>query len=249
MLCYEPEGGAMSIWEHLVFWVILYPSGIALALFLRFSRKVHISGWERFPHNKGGILLTPNHPSLFEPMLMVALFHKGYLRHPLKLGPYSVADKNNFTENAFWKHFKGKLIEVDRSDKSDEETKRRNLESVVRGIGILKDGGNIIIFGEGGRTPGGQEFLYSKTGKHRIRRFARGTALMAVRAKPRVVPVWVSIDWGKCIFRINRMWSLWQMNSIHITIGTPFQVEKGMTDASITERIERELLELADSSN
>ena len=241
----------MNILEPLVFWSVTYPVGIVMAGLLLFAYKVglmEIKGWENFPHGEGGILLTPNHPSLLEPVIMVALFYKAYLRHPRLLGPYTLADSKNYTDKWRYALLGSKILPINRSRKINLEASRNNLKTLSRSSEILINGGNVIIFGEGGRTGSSKNFLIGLKG-NKIRPFVQGPAVIALRAKPRIVPVWISIDWFKGFKFGKKIYLCTLPTKIRLSIGKPMVVEEGETIDGLNKRMELTLLSLADKAS
>lgn len=235
--------------EAVVFWAMTYPVGMLLALMLvlgRISRIIKVSGWNNIPQNDGGVLLLPNHPSLLEPILMIALFFPGYLRHPRRLGPFTMADKKNYTHKWYYAPVRSKLLTIHRSKELSKEAAKTNAETLTRAIEILKGGGRIILFGEGGRTPTGEIFLRSRSGKL-MRPFIDGAAIIALRSKATPIPVWVEIEWifG---FQFTESWWLGVPKSIRITIGKPIVIEGRKKIQEVTEIIQAAIFEVADEA-
>ncbi len=161
---------------------------------------LEIKGLENFPKQKGKIYLASNHPYKGEHFILNGLFWlKQYIIRP-KLGPWSIAAKENYGDRWFTPFIEGRLILAERGGK-DVESQRIALSK-------LEAGGNLIGFPEGGRTPKGtgemptgdsepkvegKHFLTSKTGR-KIRCLKNGAARYATEV-PGVVTVIVWFEY------------------------------------------------------
>jgi 1-acyl-sn-glycerol-3-phosphate acyltransferase len=108
-------------------------------------------------------------------------------------------------------------------------------------VSVLRDGGRIIVFPEGGRTCYQQERLVSRGGK-RLGRLTKSVALLVKKADL-VLPVWVDgaetvLPNGKFPFP-----HFWQ-GRVVVKIGEPFKMEGEAAEE--TKRLESVLLGLAD---
>ncbi len=210
-----------------VFYLFTYPVGIvigAIFWFLRFIGIVQIKGWEKFPRQRGKVLLVSNHPSLVEPILLIGMFFHQYIFHP-KSGPYTLADRKNYYDN--WKFWlmRPRLIPVDRSKTKGDAS---SLLSAKRAI---EQGSNIIMFPEGGRTWKGHPLIRTKQGKF-LRPLKTGFAVLAGEPGVVTLPIWVEFGVYEC----------------HINIGKG-QKWSGIDREEIVRKTEETLLSLADATN
>ena len=239
-----PEGNVLV--ESLVFWTMTYPAGMLLVfLVLDFvlDGLIEIRGWDKFPHGEGGVLLVPNHPSLLEPFIMIALFIWAMLINPRKFGPYTVADDNNFVNSPLCWVVKSRLLPINRAKEKTPEATRQNALTVLRGAEILNNGGNVIIFGEGGRTFKAENILTSDKGCQ-MGRLDNGVAVLILRGKPKTVPIWIDIAWlwkvrvGKKTYRFPK--------KIKVNIGESIRFEKGVRGNEMLDTLQIALLKLGD---
>ena len=230
--------------------LVIYPFGILLALVfltLRATKYVKVFHWERFPHFKEKTILVANHPSMFDPFLVAAMFFKAYLISPTKHGPLLVSDKSIFYDSWYWFWLRPFLIPVNRKDK------RSGAASFIMIKNALEQGRVVIIFPEGGRTFRGDKFLYSKKGKF-IRILEEGVALLVRKTGATVVPVWIE---GTEKFLPNSDhklftgFKLFLKKSMHVKIGNPLyftnpEPQAVPSRAEIIQTIANALLQLAD---
>ncbi len=227
--------------------IFVFLVGTVLAAASAIGEKVgwiRVHGWNNFPHNTGGIELVSSHPSLIDWLIVIPLFRKGYIRHPIKLGPSTFAEVGNY-RGFFYKLCKLKIIYVDRSGK--QEVQEANEKSLAQGTETLAHGGNIIIFGGGGREGSVKTgHLESLRGK-KIRPCKRGAAQMAVDAGATVLCTWLEIEW---LFGLQVTKTVWLgiPKVIWITIGEPF-IAKNQTIGEVRSRINKTQLKLADATN
>jgi 1-acyl-sn-glycerol-3-phosphate acyltransferase len=82
---------------------------------------------------------------------------------------------------------------------------------------------NLILFPEGGRTAKGDEFVYSASGSHRVRRFKEGIGQLVARTGCATLPVWVegsdkALPIGSAIPRVQ--------HRVTLRVGTVQQYER-----------------------
>ena len=235
-----------SLLDKIVLLGTVYTIGILMGLLLyllKFLGTIKISGWEKFPHGRGNLIVISNHPSLLEPILVPALFFKDYIFHPFKLSPWSTPDKTNYYDRWYWFWLRPRAIPIDRTDK------RAELKAFFKMKKILSSGGRIVFFPEGGRTFKGNDFFYSQKGK-RIRTLKEGAGLLIAKTKALILPIWVegtdqvlpnSPDPEKLYYTFPRIWK-----KITIKIGDPLKFEEGNQKEEITQKLVTTLLKLAD---
>ena len=171
----------------LLFWLVSYPTAIFVGLLviaLRLTGWLKINGLENLPKYQKSVLLVSNHPSLWEPIILVGLFFPQYLFHPVKQGPWSTPDQQNYTDKWYWGIFRSRFISVPRG------RRRGELRALIEIIKVLRMGGNVILFPEGGRTSRGEHFVYSASLKY-MRELKNGVGRIICRTNCTVVPVWI----------------------------------------------------------
>ena len=223
--------------------LVYYTAGLFLGvmfLILRLLRRIKVVHSERLPHWQKNMLIVSNHPSLIETILLPNLLLVENLLHPLRFLPISTPDKKNFYDpwQFFW--LRPVSIPVDRDNSSSRDTLKAMLE-------VLQSGKRLILFAEGGRTFKGKDFVSSAHGR-RLRKLVNGAGLLASRARPMVLPIWVEGVEHKSFnnfFLLLGLWGFWRYRMI-IKIGQPFFVDEGLGAKDATRLIEQELLKLAD---
>jgi len=215
-----------------VFLLFTYPAGLLIGGvlgLLRVAGFLEIKGWENFPRQKGKILLVSNHPYKGEQFLLTGLFLGQYLLRPLKYGPYTIADAKNYYNNPLWWFLRPRLIPVDRT-RGDG----RNPRSLLVARKILKSGGNVITFPEGGRTNKKGEIQLVSRGGNKIRQLKGGFSILAAEIGVITVPVW-------CKF--------YSWKRIKFTIGEPICfVGKPREEKEVVSKMKDILLKLADAN-
>lgn len=226
---------------------ITYPCAIIMGILFhlfRLCKRIRVLHSERFPRWERKIILVSNHPSLLEPFLLPALFFREYLFHPLRYGPWSTPDRKNFYDRWYWFWIRARSIPVDREDE------REGLRSFFQMKEIVKSGGIVILFPEGGRTFKGENFLYSQGGK-RIRIFKDGLGWLVLKTGALVLPVWVEgtdevlpNDPDKLFTRLR----FGDRIIITIKIGQPLRLQglPAVKREQATQMIANALLKLAD---
>jgi len=232
-----------KIMDKIALLAAIYTIGVligCLFYLLKSFGRIRILHWERFPRKQGNLLVASNHPSLLEPILLLALFFREYFFHPFKLTPWSIPDKKNYYDPWYWYWSRPRVIPVDRNNKREE------LKAFFKMKKVLTSGGRIVFFPEGGRTFKGEEFFYSKKGK-RIRTLKEGAGLLVAKTQATVLPIWVegtdevlpnSPD--KLYYCFPKFWK-----KITIKIGEPLNFEKASQE-EITQKLVTALLKLAD---
>lgn len=215
--------------NFVVFSLFTYPVGVLIGLvfwLLRFFGVLEVKGWQNFPHWRSRVIVTSNHPSLVEPILLVGLFFHQYIFRPFKYGPWTLADKKNYYDK--YPLLQPRLIPVDRRERKGDS------KSLLTAKHILKAGGNLIMFPEGGRTAKGHSFLMSKGGKQIRTPLKKGFVSLATEPGAVLLPVW---------FEYNRWYNM------RLTIGEPTVFTDGTPRNEVVERTEDILLNLADQTD
>jgi 1-acyl-sn-glycerol-3-phosphate acyltransferase len=182
----------------------------------RFIGWIRIRGSKNFPQNQNSVLLVSNHPSLWEPIILTGLFFPQYVFHPIRRIPWGTPDQHNYTDKWYWAIFSARMISVPRGKRRGE------LRALVDFIKVLRTGGSVVLFAEGGRTAKGDHFLYSRSGK-RMRELKHGVGRVVCRSSCLLFPVW--IDGAEKVLPIGtwfpRVW-----RGMTITFGEPIHRER-----------------------
>jgi len=245
-------GGIMrrSRWNKfifgMVFWTLTYPFGILLGVLfhlLRILKILRIRNLEYFPYFQKKLVLVSNHASLWDPIILVGLFFKQYFFHPIRFCPWSTPDKGNYFDKWYWFFARPRFIPVPREEVHRVRTVMRSLVKIIR---VLRNGGIVIFFPEGGRTFKGKTFLFSKKKKKVLRTLRSGIGDIVCKTNATVVPVW--IEGAENVLPNNgaiipRLW-----RKVTITIGKSMDYNHGavLERKQITQEVSDALLQLAD---
>lgn len=211
--------------------------------FLKIFGTIRVLHGERFPHYQRRIILVSNHPSLVDPFVVAALFFPDYLFYPFGLIPWSTPDRKNFYDRWYFFWLRARSVPIDRTAK-----RTRLRETLLRMKRILDRRENLILFPEGGRTFKGECFLYSRTGKRRIRALKKGIGWLVAQTNALVVPIWLEGTERVLPNRLDKLFVLPRFGpGIKIKIGRPLRFENSQGKGKeITASIAKALLELAD---
>ena len=218
-----------------MFLLLIYTVGLitgTLFLILRLIGRIHIVGlhWLR-KNQKKGLILTANHPSYLEPFLLPLLFFPHFLIHPFRYFPWNTPDKKNFHEQWYFAWMRSlRWIAIDRS-----AYLQKNIGALRTMMTALRNGENLIIFPEGGRTFKRKEIAFSNNGKS-LGKLQEGVERIQSLAECPIVPVWIE---NTDIVLPDKKWipRFWRAKII-IRIGAP--VEKYITIQEL-EHMLREL--------
>jgi len=225
----------------------VYTIGVLMAFLLYLFRAlgiIRILHWERFPRRQGNLIVVSNHPSLVEPILILALFFRDYLVHPFKFSPWSTPDKINYYDKWYWFWLRPRTIPIDRSSVREELKAFFQMKKIVGSRGIL------VFFPEGGRTFKGKEFFHSEKKRKKLRLFKQGVGWLILRTNALVLPIWVDGTEeflpnlpNKLYHTFPRFWK-----KITIKIGEPLRFQKSEVNSreGITQKLITTLLNLAD---
>ena len=237
-----------NIVKHLTFLFITYPAAIILGLALlslRLCGRIKVLNYQRFPKWRRKMIVVSNHPSLLETILLPALFFRQYLVNPYRYAPWSTPDARNFYTKWYWFWARPRSVPILRQNGHSEARAIFQLKRILK-----EEKGIVIIFAEGGRTFRGTEFLYSKSGRKRIRTLKDGVSWLVVRTHALVLPVWVEGTENILPNHPTKLFAGLRLGQkAIIKIGEPirFRATRRLGYArEVSERIGEALLELAD---
>ena len=221
--------------NDIVFILFTYPFiGMFIGIFfwlLVAIRIVKIRGWENFPHFHKSVVMISNHQTLWDWFILIGLCFHQYVFHPFKFSPYTMADKNNYTNKRRYALVRSRLIPVDRENLSKVKGRMAITDAIEQSLvlakKVLEKGGWLIIWPEGGRTKSGNYWIRSKGGE--IRPLKSEFAVLASGTAALVLPIWINWSWLE----------------IKVTIGKPRSFT-GKPTKEIVVETEKVLLELAD---
>lgn len=181
-------GGKFEMREKLKLLFLVWTVGLLGGLIftaLRMTGRIRISGFDKnsLKPGKGGLILSSNHPSLWEPAILPFLFFPRYL-FSLRLIPISVADKSNYYNRILFSPFRFVCLPVERGNVREE------IKAVDAMTQVLSRGGILILYPEGGRTFKGEKFKRSSSGK-KIRYFPKGLRKLFLESGSPILPLWV----------------------------------------------------------
>lgn len=225
--------------KKLLFWLLSYPIGLFLFIFLLILDKlgkIKIIGQENI-RNRRGLIIASNHPSLWEPIVMYYLFMPELFYKPW-ITPLSMVDKINYGQNYLWLVFWPLFISIDRmSGKAVGAYKNAEKH--------LLDKGNLIVFPEGGRTSSGdQRTLIRYYNGQYLKPLQAGVCSLAHKTKSLVVPVWVDGS-DKVLPRGKHFPRFWK--KMTISIGKPYKVSSDTEKAK--KRLSSRILDLYNKIN
>ncbi len=214
----------------------------------RKSGKVKVVNFQAIPKLKPGTLIIYNHPDLldcmYEVILVPALFFPQAIWDPIKLTPWFTLDKRNFTDKWYFWLLKIRSIPVQR------DRKNGGVKAAKEMLEVLENNGTIAHPMEPGRTCTGTEFVYSKSGKHKIRKPANSVGWLALKKNAEIVLVWTEngdppIYIGKPLFQLPNF----ERGDVVVKISEPIKLNDELikkTPEEVTNFIAQKLLELAD---
>lgn len=244
-----------NIFDRVARLFLLYTLGVFLGLVMFVLEAfgiVRVLHKERIPHKHNGMIGISNHESLVEPILNPLLFFYDYFYHPFKLCPISIPDKKNYMDKLFWWWLRFCAIAIDRNDR------KKGMEALHKMKDVLKAGGIILPFPEGGRTCFGKAFTSSPGGKKirvldevdKIMEGAGGLSWVILQTNPTILPIWVeggaeilpnSPNRKKLYHTFPRLWK-----KMTIKIGRPVSFSEDTDRKEIAKKLTTLLLVLAD---
>lgn len=196
----------------------------------------------RLPEKQRGMIIVANHPSLFDPFLLPSLFFHEFAFRPLVYAPWSTPDARNFYNSWWWFWLWPRAVPIPRGDRRGE------MRALHRLRDILKRGGRVIIFPEGGRTSSGNRWRTTPSGR-RMRQLKRGVGWLALETGARILPIW--LEGTDKILPPGRIWPRWKRGQMTIKVGRLLRLlpEFFVSRTSATFEIEEALLSLADEED
>lgn len=226
--------------------VLAYVAGLVVAsifLALKVGGFIRIEHPERIPRNRRSMLIVVNHPSLVEPFFIPTLFFREWVWSPRKWGPWSTPDRTNLQKKLMWLFWIGGARNIPVPRKLGERESRREFVASVRAAfrrirAVLKIGGRVILFFEGGRTTSVPPHERLRSPKGNELRPLRPTVgkLIAV-ANPTVLPISVTYPWVR---DPKKGWL-----PIRIKVGHPVRFD-GLAPGAVVDILQKSMLALAD---
>lgn len=213
-------------------WIALYSAGVILGtiyLLLRLTRIIRVKGGSFLPRWTGGIIVVSNHPSMIETAILPLLFFWPAMIMPHRLFPWSTPDYRNFYSKWWFAPFRMRSIPIVRGDRNPA----RNKGAVEKMMQVVRQGGTLILFAEGGRTwkgPQAGEHFSSSKKDNVIRQIKPGVASLAIRTEAVIAPVWVQL----------------RPFGITVKIGETFKLLPGTSQEEAIGLIGEKLLTLSD---
>jgi 1-acyl-sn-glycerol-3-phosphate acyltransferase len=210
-------------------WARRYPTRLARAIVLDTVTKPvldvlaspDVDGLDRIEHLTGPLIFAANHASHVDTPLLLTTLPPRHRHRTV------VAGAADYFFDKRWKGFLWSFL----INAIPLERLRVSRRTVDLAESVLRDGWNLIIFPEGGRTPDGWAHPHTP-----------GTAFLAIRTGVPVVPV--HIEGTRRILRrgSNRV----TPSKTHVTFGRPLRAVEGEDRRAFAARIEREVAILAD---
>jgi 1-acyl-sn-glycerol-3-phosphate acyltransferase len=235
--------------QKIVFWIlvviVLFPTLGIYFLLLRWIGRIKIIGEENLIEERH-IIFAFNHPSMVEvvwvPVMLFFHYFPRSLINPSKYVPWSFPDIA-ITRTFFFLNWL-RCISIKKG--------RKDLEALNKAIFVLRNGGNLAIAPEGGRTAKGIDFLPPTLRGAKIRVPRLGIGRIIKECNPKVVPVWVDIDNDVASLGITN-WLSQTLRDTTIVIGRPmdFSSFRELPDEreiweEISLRVAREILALSE---
>lgn len=242
-----------KLFFNIIVVIVAYTIGTTLGIVFLIRKRM---GWirvinpENFPRVKSNsrLVIVGNHSDLLDGMIEVflvpALLFPQHFLHPLRCTPWFTPDKRNFTDKWYWWWLKVRAIPVIRG--SRESNGAREARKMLQ---VLAEAAVIVLFPEGGRTRNGDIFIYSPSGKRRIRPLNKSVGWLVAKTEATVLTVWTEdVSWFKPPTKKLFSHLRWR-RKITVKIGKPMQFSDNMGamgSSKLTEVIQSNLLKLAD---
>jgi 1-acyl-sn-glycerol-3-phosphate acyltransferase len=218
-------------------------------LILKWTERIKIANPENFPRLRSKMIIVSNHPDLlgcqYEIFLIPGIIVPQVFLHPLKFSPWFTLDKHNFTDKWYWAWLKPRAIAVQRGETNQGTGEARKILNVLNELN-----GVMIYFPEAGRTCTGKKFMFSKSGKKKIRILKNSVGSLILKTQASFVTMWlengeVPLQPGKKLFS----WPRFNGKPIVVRFGKFVELDeilKAKSAAELTDLIAESLLELAD---
>lgn len=202
---------------------------------LKVLRCIRVEHLERLPRWQRSMLILSNHRTPFEPFFIPSLFAREWVRSPIQWGPWSTPGRDKLKWDWLGEDMRNIAIPRKRKGGESREEFQEAIQDAFRRIKeVLREGGRIILFGEGTRlakVPANQRLKSPKGNELRHLRHRVGDIILA--SLPTVLPIWVQYP--------ERGWF-----PIKIKIGHSLIFSSDMTSQDVIEKLEDTLLVLAD---
>lgn len=236
----------IRVMKKSLLFLMTYTVGVVVLSFFQLGRLVgfiEVMHADRLPTKKGKLLITPNHPTIFEPFIAPMLVGHWWFLRPHKYGPWSTPDLHLFRKWPLFRLGAGRSIPIHRSKANgalgaSRRDQVRNLTKAFDRIKeVLREGGIVVLFPEGGRTKSGDpsKLIVSNSGR-KLRPLQSSVNNLAVSAGNGVLPVWVEH---------RPKW----FPRLVVNVGHVLYAEtegEGDTDATLKDRLQDALLVCAD---
>lgn len=188
---------------------------------------------EHLPQREKNMIIAVNHKGFWGAFITPILFFKEWFLHPRRWGPWSTPDAANFRKSQFWffRLAAGRAILVPRGDRHGL---RRAFTKITA---VLKNGGRVVIFPEGGRTSSHPTRLMSPKGRGELRPLTNGVGMLARRSGASILPIWIETAPLRQFFR---------KPPIMVKVGRLMRFSDNMSPEEITEAVQATMLALAD---
>ncbi|MCR4325575.1 MAG: 1-acyl-sn-glycerol-3-phosphate acyltransferase [Patescibacteria group bacterium] len=184
---------------------LAYVAGAVIALVfyvLRATRVVRVEHRERVPRRQSSLLIISNHPSLLEPFVIPSLFFTEWALSPRIWGPWSTPDRGNLRTKLVWCFWIGgaRNVPIPRKKEKGEshDAFREATYAALRKLrAILRIGGRIVVFPEGGRTTSVPVVKRLRSVKgYELRPVRKRVSELIAQTDPSVLPLWV--EYPRC---------------------------------------------------
>jgi 1-acyl-sn-glycerol-3-phosphate acyltransferase len=220
--------------------ICFFPFGILCLL-----RRIEVRRWKNFPFTSERLIIVSNHPSLWEPVIIPALFGPRYFFRPWRYFIWNTPDKINYHGRWFSFIMNYRSIPVPRGNRRGEYEAFKKMQAVV------EKGQIMAIFPEGGRTQKGEadDMIISPKGK-RIRKLKNGIGKLVFETKATVAVI--AIEGSEKVLPLHTTFPrFWRRTLIKVgqTIkfeDYPLEPPAANKSEKITQYIQKKMLEALD---
>lgn len=228
--------------DQLLLCLVVYPLGLTLGVLfnlLQLTGHIRVIGLERLRTTRGRLILACNHLSLLEPIFLPLLFLHRCWWNPWRI-PWCTPDLKNYSW--WWAWLRPRAVFVERGKR------RAEMRALRRLAAVLRTGGSVIIFPEGGRTCSGTNQVFSPRGKE-LRQIKPGLSWLVKKTGVAVLPVWVEGTDQVLPNKTGRLYHClprWRGKQVTIRIGLPIHFDPACRRQFVSSFLESALLALAD---